>query len=185
MKKRSLVTLDDYKEYASIYSTDFDDKLQSLVTKVSDYVKHYCGRTFIDYYDKANAEYFDIVEYSTYPGYHFTGEFPIREVVSVEVSLDNGNTYSLHDDFVLDRVKDAVFIGGVYEGINAYKTTYKGGYENTPEDLKLACLDLVEYYYKEEQVPRKSQGNTILEYVMTSDLPSHIRRVLDLYRVIL
>ena len=53
----TLITLDDYKEYASINSIDFDDRIQSIVTRVSELVKTYCGRKFIDYYNKATQQF--------------------------------------------------------------------------------------------------------------------------------
>lgn len=181
---RQLITLDEYKDYASINSIDFDDKLQSIVDKVSNYVKTYCSRTFIDYYDKNTNEYLNIVEYSNEPEYFYTCEFPINALVSVEYSADMGNTYTSIPAY-FDKSKDAIFIDSTYSGINAYKITYTGGYKKTPEDLKLACLDLVDYYYKNESVPRRTTMNNTVEYITTSDLPSHIKRVLDLYRVLL
>lgn len=181
---RQLITLDEYKDYASINSIDFDYKIELIVNKVSEYVKSYCNRTFIDYYDKTTNEYLNIVEYSNEPGYFYTSEFPVNSLVQVEYSSDMGTTYSPSIAY-FDMSKDAIYIDSIAEGINAYKITYTGGYKKTPEDLKLACLDLVEYYYKGEYTPKKSSGTNTVEYITTSDLPSHIKRVLDLYRVIL
>lgn len=181
---KQLITLDEYKDYASISSIEYDYRIELILAKVSEYVKTYCNRGFIEYYDKSTGNFIPIVEYSNEPGYYYTSEFPVNSLVSVEYSADNGVTYSPVTAY-LDKSKDAVFIDSTDEGINAYKITYTGGFKKTPEDLKLACLDLVDYYYKSENTPRKSSGNNIIEYVMTSDLPSHIKRVLDLYRVIL
>ena len=181
---KQLVSLDEYKEYSSINSTEFDDKIYNIITKTSEFVKNYCNRTFIDNYDKATSQFTNIVEYSNVPGIFLTAEFPIQSIVSVELSTDSGTTYTSTTGIV-DKSKDVIIIDDTYEGVNAYKVTYKGGFAKTPEDLKLACLDLVDYYYKKESVPRKTSSNNVIEYVMTSDLPSHIKRVLDIYRVIL
>lgn len=183
---RNLITLADYKLYASINSTDFDDKISSIVTKVSELVKTYCNRLFIDGYDPISSAYLPITEYTGRDGHYYPNEFPIQEVISIEYSTDNGATYTTVSGGAFDRVKEAIYIPEEgREGINAFKITYTGGYQNTPEDLKLACLDLVEYYYKGEYTPRKSTNSNTVEYITTSDLPSHIKRVLDLYRVIL
>lgn len=183
---RNLITLADYKEYASINSTEFDGKISSLVTKVSELVKTYCNRLIIDGYDPISASFLDIVEYTDRDGHYFPNEFPIQSIVSIEYSTDSGETYTTVSGGAFDRVKEAIYIPEENrQGINAFKITYKGGYQTTPEDLKLACLDLVEYYYKGEYTPRKTSNNNVVEYITTSDLPSHIKRVLDLYRVIL
>jgi hypothetical protein len=182
----TLITLDEYKEYAVITSIEFDDKLQSIVNRVSDLVKSYCGRKFIDYYNKATQQFQNIVEYSNFDGTYYPKEFPLQSLVSVEYSLDLGETYTLILGCALDKSRDAIYIPDEgREGINMFKITYTGGYQKTPEDLKLACLDLVEYYYKSEAVPRRTTMNNTVEYVTTSDMPSHIKRVLDLYRVLL
>lgn len=179
-----LITTDEYKEYASINSVDFDDKIDSIVLRISELVKSYCGRKFIDGFDKASNSFINLVEYTNTSGYYYPHEFPVQEVVSVEYSSDMGATYSNITNFYYDRSKDAVFIDDNVDSINAYKITYKAGFQKTPEDLKLACLDLVEYYYKGEYTPRKASGNNTVEYITTSDMPAHIKRVLDLYRVI-
>lgn len=182
---KTLITLDDYKLFAGIVSEEYDDKLTGIIKRVSEFIKTYCDRTFIDSYDKATSTYTNIVEYGNNTGYFLTKEFPIRSVQSVELSTDYGATYSAYTEFVLDKSSDSILLyGEPVSQANAFKVTYTGGYDKTPEDLKLACLDLVEYYYKEQSTTRKSSGSTTLEYIMTENLPSHIKRVLDLYRAL-
>ena len=183
---RNLITLADYKLYASINSTDFDDRISSIVNKVSELVKTYCNRLFIDGYDPISASFLDIVEYTDRDGHYFPNEFPIQSIVSIEHSTDSGETYTTVSGVAFDRVKEAIYIPEENRhGINAFKITYWGGYQTTPEDLKLACLDLVDYYYKGESTPRRSTMNNTVEYITSSDMPSHIKRVLDLYRILL
>lgn len=182
---KTLITLDEYKLFAGIVSEEFDDKLAAIIKRTSEMVKTYCDRAFIDSYDKTTSTYIDIVEYCNKSGYFYTKEFPIHEVVSVEYSSDYGVTYTAYTEAVLDKSSDAILLyGDDVSQANAFKITYRAGYDKTPEDLKLACLDLAEYYYKEQSTTRKSSGSTTLEYIMTENLPSHIKRVLDLYRAI-
>ena len=69
--------------------------------------------------------------------------------------------------------------------INGYRLSYTAGYEILPEDLKLAVLDLISYYIKNDSAVHSNKApgtNTVqIEYVTTTSLPAHIRRVLDLY----
>jgi hypothetical protein len=105
------------------------------------------------------------------------------------VSTDYGVTYTnlaAGTDYVIDNKRDAIYFiseDGI-EYVNKYKINYVGGFDETPSDLKLAVLDLVEYYYKNESTPKRMSNFVTIEYVKTSDFPPHIKRVLDLYRVI-
>lgn len=183
---RNLITLADYKQYAGISSVEFDNKLQALVTMTSEFVKTYCNRMFIDGYDPNAAQFLDITEFTNYEGYYYPNEFPINSLVKVEVSLDNGTTYTQDLNCVFDRSREAIYIPEEgREGMNLFKVVYTGGFKTTPEDLKLACLDLVEYYHKAQSTPMKNTMNTTIEYVSSDLLPAHIKRVLDQYRVLI
>jgi hypothetical protein len=181
---KPLITLDEYKTYTSISSTDKDDRLEPIIKRVSEFVKTYCARSFIDSYDRSTQTFTPLVQYFNTPGQLFTREFPIQEIISVEISQDYGKTYTATENYALDNQNDAVQVLGDFVGTNAYRVTYTAGYKSLPEDLKLAVLDLVDYYYRGESTTRKSNGNVVVEYVTSSDLPPHIKRVLDLYRVL-
>lgn len=180
----NLFSTADYKIYAKISSTDQDPKLDILATSISELVKSYCARTFLDYYATDKIEY-----YNGSSNYYYTEEFPIVSVTSIGYSEDYGQTYTSltnFTDYAVDKPFDRLIIFGA-ENINSpnyYKITYKAGYQTVPEDLKLALFDLMDYYMKKESTPRKQAGSTELVYVTNSDFPPHIKRVLDLYRVI-
>ena len=76
------------------------------------------------------------------------------------------------------------------QGVGSVKITYNAGYTDTPKDLKLAVFDLVTYYLKDEHKIRQTLGGATLQNQGTSgmrtstDFPDHIKRVLDLYRVV-
>lgn len=187
---RDLISADDYKLYATISSADQDEKIEAIVSNISNLVKTYCARTFIDNYDVGTSVYTNITEYfNGGSDVYYTSEFPINSIVSVSYSDDYGQTYTdltEYTDFVLDRQNDRIPIFNA-ENIsipNYFRIVYKGGFSETPYDLKLACLDLVDYYMKKESTKIKSMASTSVEYITTSDFPSHIKRVLDLYRVI-
>lgn len=184
----NLVTLTEYKDYAGISSSDQDTKLKNIILYVSDFIKAYCGRNFIDNY--ANGVFTNITEYWSGGADHlYTREFPVSEIVSIDISYDYGTTYTplaLGTDYVYDLEKERIYVPGANNitAVNAYKVIYKGGFSATPPSLKVATLDLVEYYMKKESTPRKTSGSISIEYIRSSDLPYHIKRVLDLYRVI-
>ena len=185
---RDLVTLSEYKVYSSIASTEYDAKIQGIITKVSALIKEYCGRTLIDYSN--GTSFLDIEEYfdGSYQNY-YTREFPIQSINTIEYSYDNGQNYTSlveFTDYALSKQKDRIAIlhDDGTEQLNKYRLVYTAGFLNTPEDLKLAVLDLVDYYYKGEATPKRMSNFVTIEYVKTSDFPPHIKRILDLYRTI-
>lgn len=180
----NLITKAEYKAYAGISSTTQDAEIDVLIPKVSDLVKTYCRRTFVDYYDEAKVEMFR-GGYGTFP----LKECPVVSVLSVQTSDDYGQTFSKMTKFV-DWVQEDDYVVAVNQAgfapkIGGYKVTYLAGYETVPQDLKLALLDLITYYRKNDASVHNNRapsgGSVQLEYVTSSGFPSHIRRVLDQY----
>jgi hypothetical protein len=182
----NLITKAEYKAYAGISSTNQDAEIDSLIPKVSELIKSYCRRTFIDYIDEAKTEVFR-------GGFSelLLSESPVIQISSVQQSTDYGQTYTKLTKFT-DWVQDgdAVVsldsINGFKELINGYKVSYFAGFEIVPEDLKLAAMDTVMYYLKNSSAvhsTRQVSPNTMqVEYVSGSQFPAHIRRVLDIYK---
>jgi hypothetical protein len=179
-----LITRNEYKSYLGITSNNKDQEIDLLIPKISSLVKTYCRRTFIDYFDDPKVEQFN--------GGHdsiILTEGPVKEILDVELSTDYGQTYVPMVPYV-----DWVLDGNAIRSINypifkpyirGYQITYLAGYETVPEDLKLAVLDLIEYYSKNNSavhVNRDVTPNvTQIQYVSTTSFPAHIRRVLDQY----
>lgn len=181
----SLVTKAEYKAYAGINSTNQDAEIDSLIPKVSELVKTYCRRTFIDYVDEAKTEVFK-------GGFDtlLLSESPVIQVQSVSYSDDYGQTYTDLTQYT-DWVQDGYTIvslnpEGFKEKIAGYQVTYTAGYETIPEDLKLAVLDTIQYYIKNSSAVHNTKAvspNTMqVEYISGSQFPAHIRRVLDMYK---
>lgn len=186
---KALVTRNEYKEYIGINGTEQDDTIDSLIIKVSELVKSYCRRTFIDYVDDIKTEYFNGGVQRIY-----LAEYPVIIVLSVEQSIDYGQNYTElteFTDYALDKETDSLVTLSSTEKftyyINGYKVNYFGGYETIPEDLKLAIFDLISYYLKNDAVIKNLRVPTTqvmqLEYGPTAtNFPSHIARVLNLYK---
>lgn len=181
-----LVTLAEYKAYAGISSTTQDTAIKAIIPRVSQLVRTYCRRTFNSYVNDAKTEVF------SGGNYLLVSEFPLLSVSSVEYSSDYGKTYIPlveFTDYVINISADIIVplnsTGEFPITFNGYKVTYTAGYEELPEDLKLAVLDLVTYYLKGDftvKSARDAGSNTVqIEYITKNTLPSHIARVLDLY----
>lgn len=180
----NLVTLSEYKIHAGISSTNQDAELNAIIPQVSELVKSYCRRTFIDFYDEAKTEVFD-------GGFKkiLLKETPVVQVISVSYSDNYGQTYTKLTKFTDWVQKDDQIISlspqGFLEKVNAYKVDYFAGYEAVPGDLKVAILDLIYYYMRSDSAVHSTKAtspNTMqVEYITNTNLPAHIKRILDLY----
>lgn len=182
----NLTTRAEYKTHAGIKSTNYDDEIDALIPRVSDFVKNYCRRSFVDYYltTSPKVEYFN-------GGFNslILKETPVNTIVSLEKSTDYGQNYTALTQYT-DWVKDGDMIislqsYGFEERLRGYKVTYTAGYNDVPFDLELAVMDLISYYRKNDgavHVNRDITPNvTQIQYVQSTSLPAHIKRVLDQY----
>jgi hypothetical protein len=193
-----LVSLDEYKTYKGITKENEDAKIVQLLEGASNLAKEFCKRSFIDYYSTAKVEYHDGSKYDTI----FLDELPLNEITSVEISLDGDfdtvdkvTALVAYESYYPNKEDSLIFSGvvgyplvyGAVPGTANIKITYTGGYENTPKDMKLAVMDLVEYYRQEEYTPRKAFKDMSIENLgfrenSNSSLPSHIKRIFEMYR---
>ncbi len=182
----NLVTRDEYKDYVGIKSPNEDTIIDSLIPGVSQLVKTLCRRTFVDRVDDPVSEIFN----GGFPDYFLT-EAPLVGTATIESSSDYGQTWTAmtqYTDWVYDSNRECfVFISGpLTEQLNGYRATYTSGFEDgIPEDLKLAVMDLITYYRKNDNSVHSSKpigSNSIqIEYITKPTLPSAIQRIIDQY----
>lgn len=183
-----LITRQEYKSYVGINSDNQNAVIDALIPKVSELVKSYCGRGFNDYVADSKIEIF-----SGGTSDYFPKEYPIIRVISLETSDNYGQDYTDMEefvDYVIDEEMQSIkFINNGTEFpklINGYKLSYFAGYEVLPEDLKLVVFDLLTYYIKNDAVSHMQKttasGTLQLEYMTSAQFPSHIARVLNLYK---
>ena len=192
----NLITLAEYKEAEGLQSAKDDLQINSLITSVSQLVKTYCGNSIIDFYSTNKTETFNI-DYETY-AVQLT-ESPVVSIVSVEMRGTYREAYTTLTtgayEYFLDEKTDSVIRttdGNIYKnwprGPGAVKVVYKAGYASTPEDLKLALVDLITYYLKNEHKQRQTIAGASIQNQASSSqrnnvaFPDHIKRVLDLYK---
>ncbi|RAH07959.1 MAG: hypothetical protein CMA04_007580 [Methanobacteriota archaeon] len=191
-----LITLQQYKTAEGITQPKDDARLNVLIPSVSELVKTYCGNSFVDYYSSNKTEYFDITW-----GTHIVQltESPVNAIVSVEERTSYTDSYTTlttgAHEYYLNTNTDSILrtLGsGRFknwpEGVGSVKIVYTAGYSAVPSDLKLAVLDLITYYLKDEHKQRQTiAGASIQNQASTSQtnnvsFPDHIKRVLDLYK---
>ena len=198
-----LITLQQYKDFAGLQGVQTDARINVIIDSVSQLVKNYCGTSFIDFYSSDKTEFFDIMDNHTTR--IMLGESPLVSVSQVQEREDQSSSYvtlitensdsSDKYEYMIDTTTDSIVRTNstrdipFARGRKAVKVVYRAGYSSTPEDLKLACFDLVRYYLKDERKDRMTiAGATVENAVSTSirnnaGFPDHIKRVLDMYKI--
>jgi hypothetical protein len=190
-----LITLQDYKTAEGISAPKDDARLNVLIPSISALVKTYCGNSFVDFYSSNKTETLDVNW-----GTHIVQltESPINTIVSVQERTAYNNAYTTLTtgayEYSLDTGTDSILrtTSSGYKnwptGVGAVKVVYTAGYSAIPGDLKLAVLDLITYYLKDEHKQRQSiAGASLQNQGSTSQnnnvgFPDHIKRVLDLHK---
>jgi len=185
----NLITLSTYKDLKGIASTTHDFVLSTLIESVSQLVKTYCGNSITDFYTTSKVEQFTI-NWST--NILQLTEAPLNAVVSVHERASFSSDYTLLNtsEYYADYSTDSIYRAQQAwpTGLGSVKITYTAGYSDCPADLKLAVVDLVTYYYKDEHKARQTMAGASLQNQSSSSMrnniafPDHIKRVLDLYK---
>ena len=191
-----LVTVQDYKDAEGLTGAKDDDRLAILIPQISELVKRYCGTSFVDYYSTDKTEVFNVTDDTSVI---IVSESPLVSVTSVkerEGPTEAYTTLTVNSDYYVDTTFDAVrrVTGNnsknFKKGFGSVEIKYRSGYSAVPSDLKLAIFDLITYYLRDEHKSRRTiQGATLESQASSSvrnntDFPDHIKRVLDLYRVV-
>lgn len=191
----NLITLDEYKLSQGLTSLKDDDRINSLIAAASQMVKTYCARDFVDYYATPITQIFSVTFETDLIQLR---ETPVQAISSVEERLSYNTAYSTLTEAAfeyyldpntdsLNRTNTGAFIDWAM-GPGSVRVTYTGGYASIPEDLKLAVIDLIKYYLKEEYKERRTLSGASVSNITTSsqwknvEFPDHIKRVLDLYK---
>jgi hypothetical protein len=190
----NLITLQEYKDSLGITSPKDDYKTDGIIESVSQLVKTYCGNSFVDFYTVPKVEVFD---FPWNLDCIFLTEGPIVGITSVEERVnisDSFTTLTEDSDYYIKEETDSIYrigTGGIKKnwalGPRTVRITYTAGYEFCPYDLRLAVLDLVTYYLKDEHKERRTLSSASVQNASASNssvaFPDHIKRVLDLYKV--
>jgi len=189
----NLITLADYKQIEGLTNPKDDFRINQLIDSVSQLVKTYCGNSIVDFYTTNKVETVNM-DWDT----HIVQltESPVNTIVSVEKrdSVTESYTTVPTTDYYLDATTDSVLYvtGSTYKnwprGAGAVQVTYTAGYSAVPLDLKLAVIDLITYYFRDEYKERRTLAGATLQNPGSSSqdssvaFPDHIKRILDLYK---
>lgn len=180
----AFITLESYKTYANITSSENDRKLDQLIRTVESFIKRYTGLNF----EKASYTEFCDLE----GVFVELDQVPVISVSKVSYFDNNGDLEEVDaeeyrfypEEGIVELSASALSAAATsrFRG-NQLKIEYEAGYTKLPEDIKQVTRDLVKYYDKSEYAPQSVELQSI-DYGIVQDLglPPHIRRILALYR---
>lgn len=183
------ITLQTYKDYKNLTKTDNDVKLGVIVNAVNSLIKAYLGRTVILDENTPFEEYFSL-DYET--DVIFPKFWPIADIVSITeipagYSYDSTVHFALEvdEEYMLDGEDRIYKIGSCWaQGPRTIRLEYTAGYATLPDDIKLAAIELVDYFFKEQYLQARTTGNTTITNLVPNEttMPPHVKLILDNYK---
>jgi len=211
----ALVSLEEIKSFLIVVDNDKDDLLRNLANYASAAIESYCGREFASsdvinevhdggctavFADRIPINNVNVV--AEYDGYQYvplqgpdseTGLLPntAANVAAVPEFIWDADTGKVSKDTKEGSGDPPLDIQNP-KAFNNYargvKLSYNGGYDNIPNDLKMATLDFIKMLWKKEQGSQSFslQGESKRNFSLApNNFPPHIRRILDFYRIII
>lgn len=203
----------NYLQIVSDDKATSNANLQFLANYASSVIQSYCGRELtaayvVEYKDGGKAQLFvdriPINSINSVMEYSGSQYVELRSIATVDGELPNlvananavsdftwdKDTGKISKDVALNSGNPHLSLLGVPTFANYAKGVrieYNGGYTTIPDDLKLATLDYVKMLYKKEQAGQvfALQGESKQSFPLSqNNFPPHIRRILDLYRIL-
>lgn len=171
----NIILLEDYKDFHNITNPNNDAKLAYVIDFVNNLVKGYCRTEFVPTTVVAQKA-------TSINGIEI---FLFSPLISVEelrfgTTVIDPTAYHVNNELGLIESLDDSFSTSKY----VYEVDYTYGFAEAPSDLKMATLDLALHWNNREFTKSKSIGGQNVDYGDTSLIPSHIRNVLNQYRVL-
>lgn len=168
-----MVTLQEAKDYLRITTTDKDTWISTLISASANFIKAFTGTDFT--YQQATEKIFDGTGES-----YLLLDSPVSNITSIVI--DN-TSYDISDFYVDDLyylyAKSNIFT----EGTQNVKITADWGYQTWPDDLKLAQLMLITFFYQKDKdelnvISKVYQG---MSTVFVQDIPPVVIHLLRFY----
>lgn len=161
--EKTLVTLEEVKEFLSITDDNSNTILGRLCVQISDFICKQANRKFLK---AAYTEYFNG---GTGINKVFLREYPVASITTVHDDPDRvyGDDALLDsDDYVVDGDTGILYFDTfVSKGLRNIKVVYEGGYDPIPNDIKLCACVLIAKEFKSSQTQMTTASAEQLSFV--------------------
>jgi uncharacterized phiE125 gp8 family phage protein len=175
----ALTSLSTAKEYLGISGTSKDDLIRRLINASTEYIENYCKRRFIstthtnEMYDGNN---YSEIQLKNYPivsvsslqyrdslDYSGGGSWESVNASDYYYEADTGRVYVVSGNLSFES---GISQRGFNHGFRNWRVTYIAGYATIPYDLEEACLQLINYLYKNAKA-KGVHSERLGEYAIT------------------
>lgn len=184
LNANALTTVAKCKEHLDIQTGNVsqDSRIESFINAASQVIESYCDRQFKS---QSHTEYF----HGRKMNFIMPREFPITAISEFRIDGDrvftDANTLLAANEYTIaDRARTIFTTRIIPNGFMNVKLVYTGGYATIPSDLELACIWLVEWYYKSRE--RKDMGRTSIgkgdeRVTVITEMPGMVKELLQNY----
>jgi hypothetical protein len=188
MAAYDLVTTANVKSFLDIQTTTWDTVIGTLVTSCSVWIENYCGGIRFKNSLSNVTEYHDGDPFEDGATSIFLKNIPVVSVASIasssgSLSSPTWTNYDAANDYIVNNYTGEVKFSVLPVGSQNIKVVYQGGYTNIPEDLQLACLELVARVFNKRKsygVSNESVGGASVTW--EKELEVDLRKTLNRYR---
>ena len=179
----SIITLNEYKLFKGINNPNQDTKLQPLIDSVNSIIETYCQVSFVGSV-KTDVR----LNVSNY--YIIIPDVPVISVDRLAIKRSSDVLELLDEEqYILYPEEGTIelvdFSLALPSNPRSILCDYTYGHSTVPFAIKQAAVELITYYDKREFNKSKDIGNgQSVDFTDSTILPSHIRTLLDMYRVI-
>lgn len=188
MAAYDLVSTANVKSFLDIQTTTWDTIIGTLITSCSVWIENYCGGI------RFKNSLSDVTEYHSGDPFAegntsiFLANIPVDSITSIasssgSLSSPTWTNYSAATDYVVNTSTGEVKFSSLPVGSQNIKVVYQGGYATIPEDLQLACLELVARVFNKRKsygVSNESVGGASVTW--EKELEVDLRKTLNRYR---
>lgn len=188
MAAYDLTTSSDVKSYLDITASTWDTLLANLVTNCSVWIENYCGGKRFKNSGVDVTEYHDGDPNLEGKKIIFVRNTPIISVTSVSyasgsLSSPTWTAFDAASYYVRNDRGGQLIFDSLPQGNQNIRVIYQGGYSTIPEDLALACIQLIARVFnkrKSEGVLNESVGGASVSW--DRELTPELRKTINRYR---
>jgi len=160
----ALTTLANVKLMLGITDSSKDSLLELLINSCTDWIESYCGRRF----KAPSSAVVELIDCG-YQSILILRDYPITTFTKLEERISQTDFEIIDsDDYLVDTANGRIILSfETQAGVGQYRAEYIGGFSTIPNDLSMACTQLVINEYNDRAGGGEIRSESLGEYSVT------------------